>query len=89
MSRMVGTVSRGVRAPIIRNGDNLVEIEGVWTQEADAKLVAKWSLETYSISYELNGGTVDGTVDSYTYETESFVLPILHSRLPKSYSCRL
>ena len=26
MSRMVGTVSRGVRAPIIRNGDNLVDI---------------------------------------------------------------
>ncbi len=26
MSRMVGTVSRGVRAPIIREGDNLVEI---------------------------------------------------------------
>ena len=26
MSRMVGTVSRGVRAPIIRHGDDLVEI---------------------------------------------------------------
>ena len=26
MSRMVGTVSRGVRAPIIRNGDDLVDI---------------------------------------------------------------
>ncbi|EDN00965.1 hypothetical protein BACCAP_01187 [Pseudoflavonifractor capillosus ATCC 29799] len=26
MSRMVGTVSRGVRAPIIRSGDNLVDI---------------------------------------------------------------
>ena len=26
MSRMVGTVSRGIRAPIIRDGDNLVEI---------------------------------------------------------------
>ena len=26
MSRMVGTISRGVRAPIIRNGDNLAEI---------------------------------------------------------------
>ncbi len=26
MSRMVGTISRGVRAPIIRNGDDLVEI---------------------------------------------------------------
>ena len=26
MSRMVGTVSRGIRAPIIREGDNLVDI---------------------------------------------------------------
>ena len=26
MSRMVGTVSRGVRAPIIRAGDDLAEI---------------------------------------------------------------
>ena len=26
MSRMVGTISRGVRAPIIRNGDNIVDI---------------------------------------------------------------
>ena len=26
MSRMVGTVSRGIRAPIIRSGDNIVEI---------------------------------------------------------------
>ena len=26
MSRMVGTISRGIRAPIIRNGDNLVDI---------------------------------------------------------------
>ena len=26
MSRMVGTVSRGIRAPIIRSGDDLVEI---------------------------------------------------------------
>ena len=26
MSRMIGTVSRGVRAPIIKNGDDIVEI---------------------------------------------------------------
>ena len=26
MSRMVGTVSRGLRAPIIRSGDNLADI---------------------------------------------------------------
>ena len=26
MSRMIGTVSRGVRAPIIKEGDDIVEI---------------------------------------------------------------
>ena len=26
MSRTIGTISRGVRAPIIRNGDNIAEI---------------------------------------------------------------
>ena len=26
MSRMIGTISRGVRAPIIRQGDDLVKI---------------------------------------------------------------
>ena len=34
MSRMVGTVSRGIRAPIIRNGDDLVDI--VTTSVLDA-----------------------------------------------------
>ena len=38
MSRMVGTVSRGLRAPIIRSGDNLVEIvtNSVLESAADA-----------------------------------------------------
>ncbi len=36
MSRMVGTVSRGVRAPIIRNGDNLAEIVTASVLEAAA-----------------------------------------------------
>ena len=26
MSRMIGTVSMGIRAPIIREGDNLVDV---------------------------------------------------------------
>ena len=26
MSRMIGTISRGVRAPIIKSGDNIVDI---------------------------------------------------------------
>ncbi len=36
MSRMVGTVSRGLRAPIIREGDNLVEIVTNTVLEASA-----------------------------------------------------
>ncbi len=36
MSRMVGTVSRGIRAPIIRSGDNLVEIVTASVLEAAA-----------------------------------------------------
>ena len=38
MSRMVGTVSRGVRAPIIRNGDDIVKIvtESVLEASKDA-----------------------------------------------------
>ena len=34
MSRMIGTISRGVRAPIIRNGDDLVEIVSTSVIEA-------------------------------------------------------
>ena len=37
MSRMVGTVSRGVRAPIIRSGDDLVEIVTKSVLEAAAQ----------------------------------------------------
>ena len=36
MSRMVGTISRGVRAPIIRNGDDIVEIVTNCIMEASA-----------------------------------------------------
>ncbi|MBQ4584721.1 MAG: coenzyme F420-0:L-glutamate ligase [Clostridia bacterium] len=36
MSRMVGTVSRGLRAPIIREGDNLIEIVTNTVLEASA-----------------------------------------------------
>ena len=36
MSRKVGTISRGVRAPIIRRGDDLVEIVTTSVLEAAA-----------------------------------------------------
>ncbi len=38
-------------------------------------LYAKWSLETYTITYELNGGTnADGNPESYNVETETITL---------------
>ena len=37
MSRMVGTVSRGVRAPIIRSGDDLAQIVPASVLEAAAE----------------------------------------------------
>ncbi len=56
--------------------DTKIELNGVWTKEEQITLVAKWSLETYSITYELDGGVIEGTVDSYTVETNTFTLPI-------------
>ena len=41
MSRMVGTVSRGLRAPIIRQGDNLVDIVTNTVLEASSEDVLK------------------------------------------------
>ena len=43
MSRMIGTVSRGVRAPIIKNGDNIVDIvvDSVLQAVADGDIVVQ------------------------------------------------
>ena len=57
------------------DNEALIELEGVWTKEEQTNLVAKWSLENYSITYELDGGSIEGTVDSYTVETDTFILP--------------
>lgn len=40
-------------------------------------LYAKWNLETYTITYDANGGTMpsSGVVTQYTVETDSFALP--------------
>lgn len=57
------------------DNETKIELEGVWTKEEQTTLVAKWNLETYSITYELDGGAIEGTVDSYTVETNTFTLP--------------
>jgi uncharacterized repeat protein (TIGR02543 family) len=37
---------------------------------------ANWQASTFSISYNLDGGTANGLITSYTNETDSFTLPI-------------
>lgn len=40
----------------------------------DRSYTAHWSLNTYSITYDLNGGTATGNPDSYTVESEAITL---------------
>ena len=37
--------------------DKLVALDGVWPYDIDVLLVAKWTPESYTINYELNGGS--------------------------------
>ena len=54
MSRMIGTVSRGVRAPIIRSGDDIVEI--VTSSVLDAAKDGKEAKgQKYRHQYRQNG----------------------------------
>ena len=40
----------------------------------DITLTAKWTVNQYTITYDLNGGTAEGNPDIYTVETDSFTL---------------
>lgn len=57
------------------NVDALVDSKGVWTLDGDVTLKAQWSLETYSIDCELDGGTVEDWVDNYTILSANIKLP--------------
>ena len=47
-----------------------------WDKVANTTLYAQWSIETYTITYNLNGGTNPaGAPSSYTVETATFDLP--------------
>ena len=55
------------------NGDTLVE-DGTWSYAEDVTLNARWTVNTYNISLDANGGTLD----SYTMEVDygdDFTLP--------------
>ena len=88
MSRMIGTVSRGVRAPIIRNGDDIVEIVVNSVLEAskdagfefnDRDIVAM--TEAIVARAQGNYATVDDIAEDvrtkFGGETVGVILPIL------------
>lgn len=56
------------------NGGNLFD-SGTWFFTEDVLLVAKWNVNSYSISYEMNEGTNDpNNPSSYTYGSGDVVL---------------
>lgn len=58
-------------------GDNLVAINDIWNIAEDkVTLVAKWSVVTYVIDYNLNDGESNELIKEYTIVTDDFKLPI-------------
>ncbi len=55
------------------NGNNLVPSNGTWKYTYNLNLVAKWSINSYSITYYLNGGKADNPT-SYNVNTSTFTL---------------
>ena len=45
-----------------------------WNIASDVTLTARWQIDTYSITYELDGGELSDTITTYNVETESFVI---------------
>lgn len=56
------------------NTDYSVNISDI-NQINNKEIYAKWQIKTYSISYNLNGGTISGEKSTYNVE-EDFTLPI-------------
>lgn len=54
------------------SGDNKFE-SGKWSYITDINVKARWTIVTYSIKYDLDGGTASNNT-SYNYETDSFAL---------------
>ncbi len=59
-----------------KNGSQTVSLSGTWNFSTNLELVAEWEIIHYSISYTLNGGSVNSQLKySYTVE-DSFVVPM-------------
>ena len=56
------------------NGAVKVESEGIWSIADDVTLEAKWTLASYTITYEGVDGLIHSNPTSYTMESESITL---------------
>ena len=60
------------------NGTKITGANGVtinsWNINSDCTLTAKWTIVSYSIGIELNGGSLSTTKNSYTVETDTFTI---------------
>ena len=88
MSRMVGTVSRGVRAPIIRSGDDLVEIvtscvleaaadEGFAIKDRDIVAMTEAIVARAQGNYASVDDIAEDVKAKFGGETVAVILPIL------------
>ncbi len=88
MSRTIGTVSRGVRAPIIRNGDNLVEIvtnsvldvsadEGFAIRDRDVVAMTEAIVARAQGNYASVDNIADDVRAKFGGETVGVIFPIL------------
>ena len=58
----------------IDGGDKVYDLGGTYTDNKALTLYPAWTVNQYSITYELDGGTAEGNPDSYTVESEDFSL---------------
>ncbi len=56
-------------------GDEKIPQTGTWSiLESEVALVARWSVISYKIEYDLGGATADGLVTEYTVDSDEIVL---------------
>ncbi len=57
------------------SGGSKISATTTYTAAGNQTLYAHWTLNTYSISYNANGGSLSGQKTSYNIETATFTLP--------------
>ena len=57
------------------SGGSRISATTTYTTTGNQTLYAHWTINTYSISYNTNGGSISGQPTSYNVETANFMLP--------------